>query len=541
MKPKFLDRLTPSAKPKPVAVADRSHQRSTEAASATANLFPSPQVAAQKGAAAAKTTAWSPVIDDDFNLDNLADASCPWATGYGWGQTLGNEREYYTRYDKNFTTACSQGGKNHFYQGSSINLIAKFEPASYEVWHWDGNGQFYTACEHYDFTSGMLISKQKFLYGRFEIKCKIPFHGMKLWPAFWLYDGGGPNYREIDIFEFEDPVTPRNWLMNVHIAQALDFGQVQLPADADQRNHYPSQAVLSDVSSNFHTYAVLWFPNSITWMVDGVPVRTLAGHSPPLEMNLIINLAIAPWRPAPASTDLPASFEIDYIKVYKSTSPEFLYVWGNDGANKISLWNMNPVDRFVVGDFDGDGTSDLLAFSSNGWSHLMRWDGSNWQYTWGNDGAGKIALWNMNPADRFVVGDFDGNGKSDLLAFSSNGWSHLMRWDGSNWQYTWGNDGAGKIALWNMRADDKFMVGDFDGDGKSELLAISSTGWAHLMKWDGASWQYIWGNDGGATIHRWFMKVSDRFLSGSYDGGHAQLLAMSINGWAHLMKFAPLP
>jgi beta-glucanase (GH16 family) len=529
-----------SVKSKPQYVADRSRP----AVKHTAGTEKKPQPSMSKMPVGKQTSAWTQILFDDFNVNNLLDPLCPWKTGYDWGQTLGSELEYYTRYDKNFTTACAKGGQNHTYQGSSIKLVAKHEPAAYEVWRWDSNFSpplFYTTCDFFFFTSGLLVSKEKYLYGQFEIRCKIPFDGQKLWPAFWLYYGGGPTYREIDIFEFEDPNTAKRMLMNVHIAQALDFGRAhQEPPRPDPVNDYGDEVILSslDLANTFHTYAVQWFPNSITWLVDGVPVRTLAGHSPPLDMNLIINLAIAPWRPAPNPADLPASFEIDYVKIYKSTRPEFQWRWDNGGANKIAVWNMKPDDKFVAGDFDGDGKTQLLAFSSNSWSHLMKWDGTNWQYQWGNNGDNQIAVWSMKPTDRFVVGDFDGDGKSELLAFSVNGWSHLMKWDGTNWQYVWGNQGANQIAVWNMKPDDKFVAGDFDGDGKSELLVFSTNNWSHLMKWDGANWQYVWGNNGDNKIAVWQMKANDRFVVGDFDGdGKNELLAFSMNGWSHLMKW----
>ncbi len=80
-----------------------------------------------------KKTDLNLLLEDNFSVDNLSDPLCPWATGYPWGQTLGNEREYYTRYDKNFLASCAKGRQNHTYQGSSLSLIAKYEPSNYEV------------------------------------------------------------------------------------------------------------------------------------------------------------------------------------------------------------------------------------------------------------------------------------------------------------------------------------------------------------------------------------------------------------------------
>ncbi|MEA3034384.1 MAG: hypothetical protein QOH04_135, partial [Sphingomonadales bacterium] len=153
----------------------------------------------------------------------------------------------------------------------------------------------------------------------------------------------------------------------------------------------------------------------------------------------------------------------------------------------------------------------------------------------------KIALWMMKPSDRYMVGDFDGDGRDELLAIADNGWAHLMRWDGSSWQWMWGNNGANKIALWIMKPSDRYIVGDFEGTGRAQLAAFSDQGWAHAMYWDGAGWQYIWGNDGGETIHLWFMNGSDRYTAGAFDGGKSLLLATAANGWAHLMKFEPVP
>jgi hypothetical protein len=439
--------------------------------------------------------------------------------------------------------------------------------------------------------------------------------------------------------------------MNIHIDKDLDFGRTHYdPGATGPQNDYGDKVQLSDVSG-FHTYAVQWRPNSVTWLVDGVPVRLLAGHSPPLDMHLIIDLAIAPWRPAPNPADLPAAMEIDYVAVYRMTDPEFLYawgnqgdgkialwnlhasdrllagkfsggprtqllafadngwshlmrwdgsswqwIWGNGGANKIALWQMKPTDLFLAGDFDGDGRDEVIAIATNGWSHLMRWDGSAWQYMWGNNGANKIALWQMNVGDRYVVGDLNGDGRDEVLAIATNGWSHLMRWDGSSWQWVWGNNGINKIALWNMHPDDRYIAGDFDGDGRDEVLVIGTNGWSHLIRWDGSAWQYMWGNngsnqialwqmhatdrylvgdyegtgrsqlaafsssgwshamfwsgsaweymwgnDGGATIHRWFMNPADRYTSGAFDGGKSLILATAPNGWGHLLKFEPVP
>lgn len=58
-----------------------------------------------------------------------------------------------------------------------------------------------------NYTSTRLVSKGKgdFLYGRFEVRAKVPY-GRGTWPAVWMLPtdwvyGGWPNSGEIDILE----------------------------------------------------------------------------------------------------------------------------------------------------------------------------------------------------------------------------------------------------------------------------------------------------------------------------------------------------
>jgi beta-glucanase (GH16 family) len=482
-----------------------------------------------------------PVFQDDFTVADLDTAACPWNSGYPWGQTLGTGYEYYTRFLKGFSTNCDPGGVNHAYVGSNLRLTAKDdEPGSFEVWTYP-NGDLTPVCKHYDITSAMLFSKQKFLYGHFEIKCTIPFSGMKLWPAFWLWAGDPylttDPYREIDVFEFADPSIANNLLMAIHIHESLDFGRFnRAPDKVEPVNDYHAQLQLPDVSQ-FHTYAVQWRPNSVTWLVDNAPVYTL-GRSPPMDMNLIVGLGTVPWHPKP--TGLPGVMEIDYIRVFRITDPEFLYHWGNGGNGQLALWSMNPADRYVPGDFSGNGRTQILAVAGAGLAHLVDWDGAGWQHRWDNGGSNLIALWQMDQDDLYLAGDFDGDGRDELLVrAAANGWSHMIGWDGSAWQYVWGNGGSNLVGLWQMSSSDRFVVGDFDGDGRDELLVIAANhGWSHLMRWDGSAWQYMWGNNGNGLIGGWSVQAPDRFVAADFDGdGKAELLALAGGQWAHMLRW----
>ncbi|MBK8516339.1 MAG: glycoside hydrolase family 16 protein [Saprospiraceae bacterium] len=122
---------------------------------------------------------------------------------------------------------------------------------------------------NYNYTSGMVHSKQKFTtYGKYEVRCKLP-KGKQQWPAFWVF---GWN-TEIDIFEFicngpeKIEFSVHNWLTN----------------DCPNKNPkkgspcYSSQSKMVDFgidfSEDFHTFSVEYEPTMIKYYIDDIMVR----------------------------------------------------------------------------------------------------------------------------------------------------------------------------------------------------------------------------------------------------------------------------
>src|ERR1035437_9776703 len=119
------------------------------------------------------------VFDDEFDGDSL-DAS-KWITWFPYTAT-GNDSCEFCR---------THGNEGEIYLDSNVvvsngtlKLIAKRQTTTW-----------YTATR--DYTSGMIESREGWMYGLFETRCKIPY-GMGFWPAFWLFGGNGT---EIDDFE----------------------------------------------------------------------------------------------------------------------------------------------------------------------------------------------------------------------------------------------------------------------------------------------------------------------------------------------------
>ena len=77
----------------------------------------------------------------------------------------------------------------------------------------------------------------------------------------------------------------------------------------------------------FHTYGLIWRPNSMTWTFDGVPYATVTPKSLPSSarwvfnghpFHLLLDLAVGGWPGNPnAATAFPASLRVDWVHVYQ--------------------------------------------------------------------------------------------------------------------------------------------------------------------------------------------------------------------------------
>jgi beta-glucanase (GH16 family) len=264
---------------------------------ASASAVVAPAQAAPAAAAAAVT------FQDTFDgpAGSAVDSS-KWQTETG-DNVSNHERQYYTSGNKN---AALDG------QGHLVITARKENPANYQCW--------YGTCQY---TSARLNTSGKFTttYGHVEARMKIP-RGQGMWPAFWMLGGdngqvGWPNSGEIDVME------------NVGFEPSAVHGTIHGPgysgaAGIGAGYTLPNGQVFADA---FHTFAVDWAPNSITWSVDG----TVYQRRTPADLGgntwvfnkpffLILNLAVGGYWPGDpdGSTSFPQQLVVDEVKVTTS-------------------------------------------------------------------------------------------------------------------------------------------------------------------------------------------------------------------------------
>lgn len=237
-------------------------------------------------------TGWSLVWSDEFEGSGLPDAT-KWS--YEKGLVRNSEAQYYT--EARPENARQEGG----------NLVIE---ARKEAWQ----GASYTSA------SLTTRNRKTFLYGRLEVRAKIPT-GKGVWPAFWtLGDNigtvGWPTCGEIDIMEYVgfDP--------NTQHCGAHTLGYYWVLNNA-RGTSYPA----TDPWADFHLYALEWFPDRLDFYFDQQKVYTLKNDgtgvaSWPFDqpLYLILNLAIGgSWGGQQGIDDslFPQRFLIDYVRVYE--------------------------------------------------------------------------------------------------------------------------------------------------------------------------------------------------------------------------------
>lgn len=231
-----------------------------------------------------------------------------WDKVYPWANSLvGNhELQYYTT-----------NGANTYLDNGLLKIVTKQEQVWGKVVEWysndtpidDGHGHISPNYRQFDYTSGMLFSKQKYEYGLFEIRFKPSYNSKGLWPAFWLYNGVCKG--EIDIFEMKG-----EWPNKTHYGTVCDNNCDGNGNDCDGQ----WVTATGNFPDNFNIMRGEWTPNYVAWSLNNQEYAVRFQPYPD-PMWVIINVAVASdggaFAPGPdASTIFPSIFEVDYIRIW---------------------------------------------------------------------------------------------------------------------------------------------------------------------------------------------------------------------------------
>ena len=237
-------------------------------------------------AAGAHAQTYQQVWSDEFNGTAVNTSNWAFETGGGgWGN---NEKQYYQA--SNATVA-----------NGELVITARKQPVG---------GMPYTSARLK--TQGL----KQFAFGRMEARIKVPL-GQGLWPAFWMLGAnigsvGWPYCGEIDILEQVN-------------ADSRCYGTVHW----DNNGHAQYGGNVATTPNVYHVYSVEWTPTYIRWFVDGakyheITITNGTGGTEEFQRPffLLLNLAVAGDWPGQTvdESKLPATMNVDYVRVYQLTS-----------------------------------------------------------------------------------------------------------------------------------------------------------------------------------------------------------------------------
>jgi beta-glucanase (GH16 family) len=233
------------------------------------------------------------------------------------------------------------------------------------------------------YTSARLNSKFAFLYGRVDVRAKIPTN-QGTWPAIWLL---GKNINEDGGF-FDAQFGNTNWPACGEIDMMEHGITSNEPTNYIQSAlHTPSSfgntvniggTIATDLVNNYHVYSMNWSPFQITFLLDGIAyytynpaVKTPSNWPFAAEQYLLLNIAmggVAGNIPASFTT---ASMVVDYVRVYQNTTVDtesptnFTATTGTISGTTIALLlNANDNSGTVLYTINYNGTTTTVAGTS---------------------------------------------------------------------------------------------------------------------------------------------------------------------------------
>lgn len=305
--------------------------------STTVPTKPEEQSVAQHQPDAIDSADWQLVWHDEFYSSSIDQSKWSFEQNC-WGGGNDEQQCYTNRLD------------NAYVDNGVLHIVARKETFTGPALHEDAPDFSPHQRKTLPYTSAKLRSSSKgdWLYGRFEIRAKLPtgqgsLAAITMLPTNLQY-GPWPLSGEIAIVEAvnlgtisdepsalaDDPERRIYGTLhygelrpnNVHSSQSIKLANGQSPADS------------------FHTYAVEWQPGEIRWYVDDVLYATqkssewhtgavtlktaLPRHAPfDQPFHLILNLAVGGnWSGSVNDTGIdpkafPQSLQIDFVRVYQ--------------------------------------------------------------------------------------------------------------------------------------------------------------------------------------------------------------------------------
>ena len=183
-----------------------------------------------------------------------------------------------------------------------------------------GSNDWRTNREFIEYTSSSLTTRlsQQFLYGRFEIRAKIPT-ATGAWPAIWLLGNKWewPQNGEIDIMEYYIKNGKPSILANACWGSDQRWNAVW-DSEVIPITHFTDKD--PEWADKFHVWCMdneIDLSKTQNGGYGGNRENPFANHVPGFKHYLLLNLALGGNGGEPDISQFPLRYYIDYVRVYQ--------------------------------------------------------------------------------------------------------------------------------------------------------------------------------------------------------------------------------
>ncbi|WP_321332562.1 family 43 glycosylhydrolase [uncultured Bacteroides sp.] len=277
---------------------------------------------------------WKLVWSDEFNNTGKPD-NASWSFEQGFVRN--EELQWYQ-------------GDNAYCKDGVLVIEGRKEKVLNDKYH-EGSNNWKNSRKYAEYTSSSIktVGKRAFLYGRFEVRAKIPIASGS-WPAIWTLGTGmeWPSCGEIDMMEFYRILGVPHILANVawgtDIMHQAKWNSKKIPF-----THFTEKD--ADWASKFHVWRMDWDETAIKLYLDDellneVPLSETVNGSFGNNKNpfkqphyLLLNLALGGANGGvPDESAFPMKYEIDYVRVYqkKQTTIRSGELWPDNNGVHIN-------------------------------------------------------------------------------------------------------------------------------------------------------------------------------------------------------------